>query len=112
MTLNLDDLERKARAATRGTWRKANNRCAHVVSDEEGLRIAQCGDYKDKEVAKFSGDRWNSDAEHIAACSPDVILELIERLKAVESALEELGEPVILDSGEIHLERRGKEHNG
>lgn len=79
----LVELEEKAKAATPGPWKKTRNKCAQVVAVGEPVQVAQCGDYTQKDLARFSGERWNANAAHIAACSPDTIIALIAEFRRV-----------------------------
>jgi hypothetical protein len=56
--------------------------------------VAECGDYRDKEIARFNMERWCADAALIAAlCSEPArnhiakALDLLERMQAGEAEL-------------------------
>lgn len=50
-------------AMTKGPLRSVAG--VHYVSGSECV-VAQCGDYQDKELEKFSGERWQADADGFA----------------------------------------------
>lgn len=81
MKLDLDEIERKARAAVGGEWKV--NQPATIVCDGN-----------DDDIADASGQGWSqqqerNNAEHIAANSPPVTLALIARIRELEGALRE-----------------------
>ena len=78
MSMNLDELERKARAATPGPW--ADDGCTVT----HGHPMDQIVDYV------YSRD----DAAFIAAASPDVVLELVRRVREGERLLGEARDSV------------------
>lgn len=87
MTLNLDDLERVAKAATPGPWRvegfvKRGGAIAKIIS--HGLNAQGDG------PAGYVGDTYGeADAKFVAALNPAVCLALISRARGAER-LEEM----------------------
>lgn len=89
MTLNLDDLEATAKAATPGPWRwdedfgengdtglaLTNDARAEVV----GAYNWHCCSFRDDPTVE------DNDAEHIAAFDPPTVLALIARLREAEA---------------------------
>lgn len=76
MVIDLDAIERVARAATPGPWRW----------DHEDMTLSGSGGL----VACGDGERIHiddEDAEHIAQCSPDVVLALVARIRELEERL-------------------------
>ena len=78
-----DELRRLCAATTAGGWRKQPNTLALVCSDAENCIVAQCGDYKDKELRRFNGARWNADAAFIAA-SRQAVPELLDEVEKLD----------------------------
>lgn len=85
MTINLDELETRAKAATPGPWLierrdMGSGEIIHVV-------------YGTHDVT-WSGDEAcpnaRGDARYIAAASPDVVLALIARVRELEDTIEGL----------------------
>lgn len=82
MTLNLDDLERVAKAATPGPWRvegfvKRGGAIAKIIS--HGLNAQGDG------PAGYVGDTYGeADAKFVAALNPAVCLALISRARGAE----------------------------
>ncbi len=60
----IDEVLRLDESATKGPWKSI--RQVHYVHGPD-CRVAQCGDYKDKELEEFNGDRWQRDANLIAS---------------------------------------------
>ncbi len=85
--IDLNDLKKKAMAATPGEWvidtDEADNACESTkwvgVGNDEQFH-AMCGDHDDPQSI--------ADAEFIAAASPATVLELVERLERAERRLE------------------------
>lgn len=88
MKLNLDDLERKARAATQeGVWEiRVPDRGAGIegviVQTEDGRQIAEAYD-----STPWTDTECIANGEHIAAASPPVVLALIARIRRLEEEL-------------------------
>ena len=78
--LDLDDLEAKARAATPGPWRLLPDGPPTIVAGTPGDEIKIVG----PQIGPYL---WN--AAHIAAASPDVVLELVARIRKLEQGLDE-----------------------
>jgi hypothetical protein len=81
----LDAIEAGLDGVTPGPWRRYA-KSPHVSRDttrpdphpETGsVLIAECGDYRDKEIAPYNMDRWLADAAHIARLDPDTVRELV-----------------------------------
>ena len=90
MTLDLDALEQKARAATQGEWLPEST---EMYEDTEPTCIYRalgppCGVEGDPEQCDDAAAQAHRDAAFIAAASPDVVLALVARLRAAEGALE------------------------
>lgn len=88
LDIDLDDLERTARAATPGIWEVDRN----TPFSDDIMGIFQ-PDYRRYVVhldGSFHRDARpvsDEDAEYIAAARPEVVLELIRRLRAAEKAV-------------------------
>ena len=80
------ELKRLAEAAAPGPWRGYKN--SGYVYGPESV-VARCGDFKDKEVARFSKEQWGNDATYIAAASPSVVLAILAELDALRASLAE-----------------------
>jgi len=81
----LDAIEAGLDGVTPGPWRRYA-KSPHVSRDtthpdphpETGsVLIAECGNYRDKEIAPYNMDRWLADAAHIARLDPDTVRELV-----------------------------------
>lgn len=76
--MTLDELERLAKAATPGPWYSRNS----------GVRIRYSGvEYKIADVSsprEYLGCPDTRTADHIAACSPERILAMIECIRVME----------------------------
>ena len=91
--LDLGRLEALAKAATPGPWWERG--AVHIVPEsmsEAGMRVHTVS------VPHDSGQRWDeifayvrSDAAYIAAANPQMVLELIERVRDLEWSLGEMG---------------------
>lgn len=84
MTLNLDDLEAIARAATPGPWQ-------HLPYGGQN----QNGDYSGGEIYEANGEHLISDVSdeagsHIATFDPPTVLALIAKLREAEAVIEKL----------------------
>lgn len=116
MKIDLDELERKARAATQDEWVRGKwywERPPNVVPwTEENktlMRDANCRGHivtkhTKEEVVSGCGccgspDASDADAEHIVANSPPVTLELIARIRHLEVEVE-LRERAIIANGD------------
>lgn len=81
--MNLDDIEKKAKAATPGPW--ANKWSSNYPFYVDVRKPAPSLSKHDAERPTY----WRvQDAEYIAAVSPDVVLKLIERLRDAEETIE------------------------
>lgn len=76
MNIDLDKLEQVARAATPGPWASVHHA---VVEANGGHLICPVSDTR----GKYEYERGNRD--YIAALSPDVVIELVRRLRAAEA---------------------------
>jgi len=78
MSVDLDELEAKAKAETPGEWRSSpyDERRSHIFSFPAVNEVV--------EAAK------NADAAFIAAANPAVVLELLRRLRAAEAIVGDL----------------------
>lgn len=97
MKIDLDELERKARAATPCMWgthrvvgmpRNDEPIMATVIADDldERDRVQQVADCYDN--THCSDKQCEANAEHIAANSPPVTLALIARIRELEASLD------------------------
>lgn len=79
-----------AEKATPGPWSK-RNKVGYVYSDDpqSSCVVAVCGDFLDKELTRFNGDRWNADGDFIAA-SREAIPALIAEIERLKAALEDM----------------------
>jgi len=85
--LDLDDLEAKARAATPG-WRRQGTVEKHHVFIQHDHGIApELGRVLLRMNEHFP---YEADAAFVAACSPDVVLALVERVRRAEARIAEL----------------------
>ena len=82
MTLDLDAIESTARKATVGPWSvyARDAFTARYVMSDMGS-ICALSDYEHRP------DERDNDADHIAQCSPDVVLALVAKLRAQEAAI-------------------------
>lgn len=80
--IDLDDLEKKAKAATPGPWDiEDDSVCAYIEKEEEKFIL----------FGGWEGFQTSSDRQFVAGCNPKVVLELIEdirRLKDENKSLE------------------------
>lgn len=85
MTDDLDKLEAIARRATPGPWELDDDgRCAAVLT-ADGFGVAMSFSFANVRTAIAHGrDDSLCTAQYIAAFSPDVVLRLIARLRALE----------------------------
>ena len=81
---DLDELERKARAATPGPWRISDSHGLCIVNGDESALIADMSSNSDE--GRWDGRR--EDAVFIVAAR-DVVLSLIARVRAAEADLAE-----------------------
>lgn len=104
--IDLDDLERKARAATGGEW--AADRVAGMPRDDEPvLATVICldlgDDGKQQQIAdcydntRCTDKECENNATHIAANSPPVTLALTERIRRLEGLLEDVADALGAD---------------
>lgn len=88
----LDDLQRKAKAATPGPWEHIRHReLSMVASDEWELLDIRCDQPND-----------NADGEFIAAANPAVVDALVEHIRSLTERLERAEK----DAGWISVEDR------
>lgn len=79
---DLTHLEELAKAATPGPWKHSNNFCIYSADLQQAPLLRVMNPYElDKRVANL---------KHVAACSPDKILELIEFVRELEKEVERL----------------------
>lgn len=94
--LDLDELERLAKAATPGQWQASGDDPDGVADDvrvcfvRDGVHCEWCiaiagqtfdGEHWDEATLK----RWHGDAAYIAAANPATVLALIQRLREAEA---------------------------
>lgn len=89
MTIDLDELERLAKAATPGPW--------HAFSQQKPWEIYDCrwavGSGHMHALAVLDAPqtsaalRVKADAQHIAAANPETVLALVERVRELEQGL-------------------------
>lgn len=91
-TLDLDALEKLAKAATPGLWRFHTGR-DYVYSE----RWRVCYFERDEREERAGEIPVCFDAEYIASISPDVCLALIERIRNLEKNIDEFDELLLLD---------------
>ena len=81
---------------TPGPWRVPGKRTPYVFrdggDDYGSVHVAECGNDRDKEIARYNLPRWLADAHHIARCSPDKIAAVLARLEAAEAENKRLRE--------------------
>jgi len=80
-TSQLDELERKARAATAGPWSQYESMVCGPGESANDMDVADCALGSEPEDV----EEWTAairDAEHIAANSPDVTLKLVAIARA------------------------------
>lgn len=91
--VDLDDLERKARAATQeGLWElrvpdRGGGIEGVIVETEDGRQIAEAYD-----STRWSDAECIASGEHIAAASPPVVLALIARIRELETAARDVAD--------------------
>ena len=96
MTLNLDDMEAVARAATPGKWSDG------VWCGEESFEWAATGPrhkqiddgWHELDPDSKAGQLAQKDAAHIAAFNPQTALALISALRTAREALEKMVLPI------------------
>lgn len=89
--IDLDELERKARAATGGEWKaeivtgmpRDNEPIMAMVVSDGVQQIADCYDN-----TPCSDKQSEANAQHVAANGPPVTLALIARIRELEAALD------------------------
>lgn len=90
MKIDLDDLERKASAATPGPWTTLGAQ-GRIPEYCRGFGIVKAGDGEwvadAYDNTLFTDDQCLANARHIAATSPPVTLALIARIRELETAL-------------------------
>jgi hypothetical protein len=83
---------------TPGPWRRYS-KSPHVARDTArpdphpnvgSVLVAECGNYRDKELVPFNMDRWLADAAHIARCDPDTIHALATEVLESRAEIERL----------------------
>lgn len=104
--IDLDDLERKATAATPGPWESHGDRSripdycskfAQVTADDGCQQIADAFDN-----TPCPDEQCLANAEHIAANSPPVTLALIARIRELESAIRQrMAAPPTISDGDL-----------
>jgi hypothetical protein len=81
---------------TPGPWRTPGPKVPWVVrvggDDYGSVQIAECGNYRDKEIARYNMPRWRADAAHIARMDPATVAALIARVEAAEARVKALEE--------------------
>jgi hypothetical protein len=77
MTIDFDEIERKARAASTGPW--------HVGSSDPSDYRAVLREEPNGDVYEVANDVDPADAEHIAAAPPLIVLALIARIRELEA---------------------------
>lgn len=82
MNLDLDKLEAAARAATPGPWEWDGRR---VDPDDGYVHIPECSYIVGLISLAGHYEGYQEDCDFIAATSPDVVLELVRRLRAAEA---------------------------
>lgn len=120
--LDLDELERKARAATQGEWaadrvpgmpRDDDPVLANVIAlelDDTGRQqqIADCYDN-----TNCADKQCEANAAHIAAVSPPTVLALIARIRELEGEARDIGRDLAENFvGEDAEERYGIQEHG
>jgi hypothetical protein len=80
------EIQKRSDAATPGPWRGIRKTGYIYASD---CVTARCGDFRDKELVPFNGERWGNDAEFIAHARTDIpaLLLIIDSL--LDSAAEQ-----------------------
>jgi hypothetical protein len=82
---------------TPGPWRRYA-KSPHVARDTSqpdphpnvgSVVVAECGNYRDKELVPFNMKRWLADAAHIARCDPDTIRSAFTELLELRDRKEE-----------------------
>lgn len=79
--INIEELERLAKAATSGPWRRQDFFCGH---ERNGINDSNDGCI----CSSFGGRKRPEDFDFIAAANPSAVLALIDRLKKSEADLE------------------------
>jgi hypothetical protein len=90
----LDGCEQSS-GVTPGPWRRYA-KSPHVARDTSqpdphpnvgSVVVAECGNYRDKELVPFNMKRWLADAAHISRCDPDTIRSAFTELLEARAAL-------------------------
>lgn len=97
MTIDLDLLEARAKAATPGPWKNVDTPAMSVcdeIHDANGTRIAMALTTRHPRDGEqfIDFDQAEANAAYIAAVSPAVVLGLIAELRKLRAELEYLGE--------------------
>lgn len=101
--IDLEELKKKAEAATPGPWERHNaadvftplgaeSRNSIACDNNDGWHIADCSQGPTSvngELIEMDFGERRANADFIAAANPAVVLELIERLERAESSLKE-----------------------
>lgn len=95
-TLNLDELEQLAAAATRGPWRWSDARVPDLVGvagdpeiyqyESEVLEATHWGGCECRSACELELNITTEDAAFIAGTGPDVVQALIARIRELEAA--------------------------
>lgn len=84
-------LERLAREATPGPWRHFHGNGVDEISDGAKRVVVKWTGF---DGADFTGSKAKANAAYIAAAHPQAILDLIERVRALEEAARELDKAI------------------
>lgn len=93
MTDRYADLEKLARAATPGPWKPVSDLPMYAVWSVPAQRDVVCSERRKYcAPSQYDAGILESDANYIAAVSPDVILKLIADLKVMRGALTQISD--------------------
>lgn len=87
--MNDGELRSLLGAATPGPWRVFGKKTGKVISENAPgfVEVCEAGDFKDRELVPFNGERWNADAALIAL-SPALAAEVLQLREALTDLLD------------------------
>lgn len=74
-----EELRRLLKHTTPGPWRMFGKKSGKVISENAPgfVEVCEAGDFRDRELVPFNGDRWNADAALIAL-APALAAEVLQ----------------------------------
>ena len=90
----LAEIKAGLEGVTPGPWRTPGAKVPWVIrvggDDYGSVQVAECGDYRDKEISPYNMPRWLADAAHIARMDPATVARMIARIEAAEARVKAL----------------------